>query len=702
VAASDLARIRYRALERLPRIRRRIEAWVAEKNPVELLSQLSLIICSGIEHPIQFEGRATEMRGIEFLAWLLRSRPFPKECGALTDGICSLILTALADYVRTFMVSQFSASRDIMAETAQLTKVDSALVGSESSQEARWLAESLYGPHAEWMRSAFGFDIFDAFQILDFIDSIRERKWDEHYHESTVAIERAHQMSEVPRHATDRARVRSEGVREAEHTMAQYAVHALLSGASSVWEFSQSELLEEIGGSIERDRVTAFLRRMSGGFGAAHPPSALTGFNPIYEKPILRHSGHYYLVPPWIAPTAILETLHYDLLRSRGREYDETRSRWLEREALQCLRRALPGAETYHSLRYGTGRSRNELDGLVLYDNRAILVEAKSKGLTLAAKEGDLEALEYDLRLALKDAVDQAKKARNYMVARQKAVFKDENGKTVEVISSAIRRYYVVNVVPRSNWSLLAVIAPRPGGLAASLESDYPWCVPIADLRIVCDLMEGPSELFDYMDWRARVGRNPRFVLSDESDLLGTYLQGRPDPDDPAFRDKSFVLLHDLSIAEYASSTEGPDATITKPRRRIPEPIRQMMEAIERSDQTGRTDFVTALLSFTDSALSSMSANIEQVRAMTSQDREVHTLSCRRYDGQVAVTYVASWGDPQAMEKTLRELATRYGNVETWLGIGEDLGSSPRCTAYAYREAEPPGGSMAVPPCDTL
>ena len=55
-----------------------------------------------------------------------------------------------------------------------------------------------------------------------------------------------------------------------------------------------------------------------------------------------------------------------------------------------------------------TGQILGEIDVLVIFGNRVIVLQAKSKKLTLEARKGNDRQLQEDFKKAVQDAVDQS------------------------------------------------------------------------------------------------------------------------------------------------------------------------------------------------------------------------------------------------------------------------------------------------------
>ncbi len=162
--------------------------------------------------------------------------------------------------------------------------------------------------------------------------------------------------------------------------------------------------LEEIRGrvkeKIDPGRVAALLDFASTRAEDIRGEPDLLALPPIAKTPLIRHGDRFYM----FVPARLFESLYY-AFHSRlfadetyRPTYDRIRADCLERSAVDAFRKMLSNAEAGWGLAYGPKRQRLDLDGLIRYANKLILIECKWKSPTLLALSGDVVA-------ALKDAL---------------------------------------------------------------------------------------------------------------------------------------------------------------------------------------------------------------------------------------------------------------------------------------------------------
>ena len=319
-------------------------------------------------------------------------------------------------------------------------------------------------------------------------------------------------------------------------------------------------------------------------------------------------------------PGVLHEALFYAFHRSLFEDveyrpaYDDARARLLEQEAVEAFRGLLPDCESGWNLQYGPKKARLELDGLILYDGKLILIEAKWKSPTLVARGGDVRAALADVNKAILDPLRQAKRARDYIHQDDAAEFLERTaGRRIVVNSADVQETFLVTLVGSGAWAHIAANLAdlTPMGLFA--DGEYPWALSLNDLRLVAGCLELPSQLFDYLRRRYEMQRNPRFRLHDEWDFLGAYLAGALDVDDPRFAGMDAVALDnfDSEIQDYCFSLSNPlTPPVDRPRRKLPDNIWQLLVDAEGAAAREKTDAICAVLSWPDGGLLELSSKL--------------------------------------------------------------------------------------------
>ena len=149
---------------------------------------------------------------------------------------------------------------------------------------------------------------------------------------------------------------------------------------------------------------------------------ALNDFNLANAQPIIRgESGTFILFQAYSFYEALYESPFYWMLQDAA--YKDTalkhRGEFTEGFSAQCLARVFGIKHTHANvlLHKNAATTAGEIDNLVLFGNRAIVVQAKSKRLTLEARKGNDGAIQKDFSAGITDAYQQALFALNIFCA---------------------------------------------------------------------------------------------------------------------------------------------------------------------------------------------------------------------------------------------------------------------------------------------
>ena len=269
------------------------------------------------------------------------------------------------------------------------------------------------------------------------------------------------------------------------------------------------------------------------------------GDNPLRPAPIIRDStGRRMLVHDALALPAIREVIESGLKGDqRDQRYNARRGKVTEDIALDLLAGALPAATVYRGFDYFVPNPKSaapetvpemftkrvEGDGLLLIDDVAIIVEVKSAALTPEARAGVAARLRGKLRDIVTNAAEQADRLRTLIETDGRI----RTGKNTWIDVSGVREVHTIAV---SLDDLSGVSTATAALIDAGLlhGERVPWTVSVHDLRIICELVDRPSELLFYLRRRTNPDVTRKYLAIDELDLyLHAITRGlwvEPDP----------------------------------------------------------------------------------------------------------------------------------------------------------------------------
>jgi hypothetical protein len=693
----ELATIASEARARLPGIADHIERIARTVDPIELVAQMTLLYQT---HPAHEQPNRDEMARwqakIEWLAWLLFSRHVvaPPEAALIDARVLEPLEKALEDYF-------VAVSLTLMARRPDLSKAqddirsdlerEALLVrGQGFLNELEALAVEIYSPHDEWCQLNLGLTVRDAFAVAKlvserFSDTLQTTREVSHaiqdrVRENPAAALEVDGLPPALRDALAEA-LPDAGSDDFARTV---SMAWFFPRARAIVGFTEGEIEAYATGKVAPERIEAFLALMS------TTPDAIQGepnplaLTPLAKSPLVFAQGRFYLFVPGVLFEPLLYAFHARLFGAASYRpvYDDARAKWLEQSSIGAFRRLIPNADVSGwGLVYGPKKSRFDLDGLLLYDNKLILFECKWKSPTLVALGGDVDAILADVDKGIIEPLRQAKRARDYIRQRGETEFVEKSsGRRIVVRSADVAEVFLVTLVGSGAWAQIAANLRAFAPLGLFSDGEFPWALSLSDLRVISACLQLPSQLFDYLRRRDQVQRDGRFHLHDEWDYLGAYLSGALDPDDPRFpKDVNLIVLDgfDSGLQEYHHALSNPDAPpVEKPRRNIPDNVFELLSAAEGVRIPGKSDAVCTVLGWSDDGLAELSKMLSELRRKAIWDGRSHAVGARHPWKRTGITLACGYRGRRAIQATLLSAIRSQRSAsepEEWAGFGLEL-----------------------------
>ena len=695
-AVAELVRMAREARGRLAEDVRRIEELVRRVDPMELLSQLTVLFQThnAGEQPDRDQSARWQVH-IEWLAWLVFSHRLTALARPelIDDPYLHAVDNLLEEYFRDVTMTlpePVEGLSDDQNELRSLIQLEAIHVRGEGFlTQFESMAIELYSPHDQWCVANLGLTIADALVVVRSVPQLFEEQLQsmgqaQNRIKDEVLAEPSRALTlDLPaafRNPLIESGIPTTDVAEFAETVARIW---FFSRAAEIVGFTAEELRNKLKGRIPPDRVDSFLDLMTRESNDIHGEPDPLSLTPLAVTPLVRHGGRYFMFVPPLLIQGLVHAFHTKLFQNEAYRpsYDETRAGWLERSAVEAFRKMLPNAETGWSLVYGPKKQRLELDGLIRYDNKLILIECKWKSPTLLTLGGDVVAALKDVDQAILQPLAQAKRARDWIQERESAEFVEKtSGRRIVVRRDDIAEVFLATLVGSGAWSLIAANLVRLTPLGLFGDGEFPWALSLNDLRVVAECLEFPSQLFDFLRRRFEAQRNPRFRFHDEWDLLGVYLAGVLDIDDPRFEDMDFVALDgfDREIQDYYYSLSNPSVTAEKPRRPLPSNIRDLLVAVERAHSPEKTDAICVILSWPDWGLEELGKTLEQARKKAIWDGRAHAVAVRHPWRASGVAFACGFRKRQAIREVLWTACQSQREkmaADEFVGFGIDLGA---------------------------
>lgn len=512
---------------------------------------------------------------VELVASLVASQSAVERAGPLPDGKMQRVHDEIAHIVDLLYLVNLTNRGANDPETDSLRFIGAmywmGIRGTSFGDHGRELAEAVFEPFEQWMLERYGFTIGDAIAVGDAVEVC----WT---NSVNALLQHAGEFADgVFKYLGNRQALPKE-VQKNVSTPADRenaAKRAFMDIFQAHVREAMTFTLDDLCGNrtdLDPSRARCVLDELSLEVGSVEP-SAYTGLfdpSPLVERPFLQQDDRYMLPVPGMLLRDVFTVFDARLMRERP-GYSKSRAKTLDRLAVRWLATMLPGAETYTNLHYGDD---DELDGLVLFEDMAFVVEGKGSSISFQARRGDVGRLINEIRRSVGEALEQGMRARDFITSPGDSVFLDEHGNEVlRLPEGVVREVQIVNPTIHE----LGGHAPqlgrfRAGGLFE--DGELPWSVYINDLRVIAETCENAAVFVHYLVWRSRLRLGEQVIVSDELDLWGAYLFGA-----------RFPPLDEHGLHHIANSTTDFDAYYDGvmgrgPKREVP---RKFLEEPARS-----------------------------------------------------------------------------------------------------------------------
>ena len=252
--------------------------------------------------------------------------------------------------------------------------------------------------------------------------------------------------------------------------------------------------------------------------------TSVGNFNSAYTYPLIRKNSSEYLLFQYFG---MVEAL-YDgpfYWMNEDKQYSPTasvhRGNFVETFATERLSAVFGEHRVYRNVEIKESKSRTlaEIDVLAIFGDRVIVVQAKSKRLTLLARKGNDRALQQDFRGAVQDGVDQCMKCAN-LLTDTSLVLQTRGGQSLE-LRGAPRAIFPIALVA-DHYPALAFQVRQFLKVEATEGIAAPLVIDVFALDSITEILESPLRLLSYIDFRARFG--DRLTANHENTLLSYHL----------------------------------------------------------------------------------------------------------------------------------------------------------------------------------
>lgn len=402
---------------------------------------------------------------------------------------------------------------------------------------------------------------------------------------------------------------------------------------------------------------------------------ALHDFNIANASPLIRTpDGTYILFHIYSLVEALYEAPFYWMGADEAYVSTAMQNRGLftEQFAVERLRQVF-GAENVRAnidIYESKGTKLAEIDVLVLFGNRALVLQAKSKRLTLEARRGNDLQIKDDIKKSIQDSSDQAYRCAK-LIEEGKCSFKDAAGNAV-TLPASLKRIYVICLIS-DHYRALSFQARQFLKFAATDTISPPFVMDVFALDAMTEMLSSPLQLLSYVD--RRTGYTNKLMASHELTILSYHLKKNlwlNEEHDMVMLDDDISADLDLAMLVRREGIPGkgtPEGILT---RFSATALGRMVKAVEARPDPATIDVGFTLLTLGEDTVLEVSAAIEQLAKQGIADGKSHDVTVGLGSGGTGLTIHCN-DDPIDVARPALQRhchARKYTeHAQTWFGV---------------------------------
>lgn len=271
------------------------------------------------------------------------------------------------------------------------------------------------------------------------------------------------------------------------------------------------------------------------------------------------------------------------------------------------------------------GKDAGEIDALVLFGDRAIVVQAKSKRLTLEARKGNDNLIRNDFKKSVEESYNQALGCAQALASANCTLI-GPDGARIEV-PKKLKEIYLLCVVSE-HYPALSFQARQFLEYETNSVIQAPFVLDIFTLDVMTELLETPLLFLSYLNRRASY--QEKIYAAHELTILSYHLKHN------LWFEKQYDMIQlgddiaaDLDIAmmarrEGAPGPRTPDGILTRAKGTR---VGQIVKEIESRPDPGTINLGFTLLMLAEEAVVNLSNAIDNMAQRSATDGRHHDLT---------------------------------------------------------------------------
>ncbi|MDD2272055.1 MAG: SEC-C metal-binding domain-containing protein [Desulfuromonadaceae bacterium] len=315
------------------------------------------------------------------------------------------------------------------------------------------------------------------------------------------------------------------------------------------------------------------------------------------------------------------------------------------------------------------GNRAGEIDALVVFADRAIVLQAKSKRLTLEARKGNDSCIKEDFKKSIQDSYDQG-----LMCGK---LLEDEKYKLIDISGHEMqlpRRYkeiYILCVVS-DHYPALSFQSHQFLKYEQTDNILPPLVMDIFLLDVMAEMLDSPLYFLSYLNRRSLY--SDRVMSTHELTILSYHLQHNLWLEENTFYHLCDDISASLDLAmmvrrDGVSGKTTPDGILTRFKKKS---LWKLIDGIEDKEDPATIELGFILLTLAEDTVDKISKGIDRMVAMFRSDSKHHDLTIGIREGNTGLTIHCNDDSPKIAMERLGDHCERRKytqRADNWFGI---------------------------------
>jgi hypothetical protein len=402
--------------------------------------------------------------------------------------------------------------------------------------------------------------------------------------------------------------------------------------------------------------------------------NSVSDFNCVSAYPILRISPtEYVLFQSYSLFEAIYESPFYWMNQDKNyiASAEKNRGAFTEHFCADRLRAIYGERRVYENVVLTKGKKTiAEIDILVLFGNRAVIVQAKSKRLTVESRKGNDNQLKNDFKLAIQNSYKQGLSCAKAI--QENDIIALDNQSQVIKIHHPLKEVYIFCVLSE-HYPALSFQAQQLLNVEQTEQIKFPFVMDIFLLDTMVEMLPSPLYFISYINRRTEY--NDKVLAGHEMTVLSYHLKHNLwiEPEFGFFLlDDDICADLDIAMMVRRNGLRGkatPDGILTRIRNTN---VGQIIKQIENADNSALVDLGFFLLALSEDTILDLSKGIKTIVARAVADFSNHDVTIGVNNGETGITVHCNYEPIETALESLNNHCERrkYSQkAQTWFGL---------------------------------